>query len=328
MPSVTQVPREQAPGMGGSFVRPYRENTMNPTPQPSHLRAAHPGRGAAAGAWRAGFTLIELSVVVFIIGMVAAVAFPRLLPVLAFSEAEGSSRHLANFGRASIAQAALLKEDVTFYFDFDKQQFWVTRWVVPDPTSEMEGEAGLGEEGDPNASDQIALLNQFQAGSGFSAEEISQMLLSGQMAGADGMPEGFDQELADAQIGSKFDKMARRALETRAKNVIQGDGLLDEIGPLFDKEFSLSDDADTEPYEEEITDPVIRRSTMPETVSVTQIFVNGERFSKGVLDIPISPLGLQDEVIFNIGNAEGDVYSVVWDPILNNADLLDGEITP
>jgi len=285
-------------------------------------------RGVGERASRGGFTLIELSVVVFLIGIIAAVSFPRLLPVLAFSQVEGASRHMANFGRASIAQAALMREDVTVYFDFETHEFWATRWVIPEPTGEGEGELGLDGESNPAGSDQLAMLSQFQAGSGFSAEEISQMLLTGQMANADGLPEGFDQELADAQIGNKFDRMARRQLEARAKNVIQDAGLLDEIGPLFDKEFSLDDGADTEPYEEEIVDPIIRRASIPEEVNVTQIYVSGERYTKGLVEIPISPLGLQEEVIFNFSNSDGDAYSVVWDPVLNTADLLDGVIEP
>lgn len=306
------------------------ENTMNPEHHDAPAVIAAQTRGEQARASRSGFTLIELSVVVFLIGIIAAVSFPRLLPVLAFSQTEGASRHMANFGRASIAQAALMRDDVTVYFDFDKQEFWATRWVYPEPGGEGEGEGELNGTlpGNAAGSDQLAMLNQFQAGSGFSAEEISQMLLTGGLANADGLPDGFDQELADAQMGDKFDRMARRALETRAKNVIQDKGLLDEIGPLFDKKFSLDDTGDTEPYEEEITDPIIRRSSFPPEVSVTQIFVNGERFTKGIVDIPISPLGLQDEVIFNISNGEGDTYSVVWDPVLNNADLLDGAIEP
>ena len=245
---------------------------------------------------RSGFTLIELSIVVFIIGLIAAVAFPRFLPIIAFSQLEGAGRHVANFSRTAIAQAEMMKDDITLYFDLDKQEFWVTKMVYPDPNSaEGEGEDGAG-------ADQMGMLS-----------------------GA-GLPPGFDLDALNTQVGDKFDRMVRRQLEARAQNVIQDEGITSSVGPLFDKQFSLDGNGeDMEPYEEEITDPVLKRSQMPSEVSVTDIFINGQRRSKGIVDIPISPLGLEDNVVFYITNQEGNVYSVIWDPILNNVDIFDGK---
>ena len=141
-----------------------------------------------------------------------------------------------------------------------------------------------------------------------------------------GLPPGFDLDALNTQVGDKFDRMVRRQLEARAQNVIQDEGITSSVGPLFDKQFSLDGNGeDMEPYEEEITDPVLKRSQMPSEVSVTDIFINGQRRSKGIVDIPISPLGLEDNVVFYITNQEGNVYSVIWDPILNNVDIFDGK---
>ena len=76
-------------------------------PTPSHH---HP---------RGGFTLIELAVVIVIVAAVAAVAFPRLIPILAYSELEGSARHAAQFGRAALGEAAMLSKELTIRIDLD-----------------------------------------------------------------------------------------------------------------------------------------------------------------------------------------------------------------
>lgn len=273
-----------------------------------------------------GFTLIELSIVVFIIGLIAAVAFPRFLPIIVFSQLEGAGRHVANFSRTAIAQAEMMKDDITLYFDLDKQEFWVTKMVYPDPNSaEGEGEDGAG-------ADQMGMLSQFASQGGYSPAEMSKLIADakrngggGMLSGA-GLPPGFDLDSLNSQVGDKFDRMARRQLEARAQNVIQDEGITSSVGPLFDKQFSLDGNGeDAEPYEEEITDPVLKRSQMPSEVSVTDIFINGQRRSKGIVDIPISPLGLEDNVVFYITNQEGNVYSVIWDPILNNVDIFDGK---
>jgi len=261
-----------------------------------------------------GFTLIELSVVVFIIGMVAAVTFPRLLPVIMFSQLEGSARQLGGYGRAAIAHAAFLKEEITIRFDFEKQELYAVHWVIP--PSDEEGEV------EP---DQLELLNKFRSGGDFSPEDISQMLLEGAMGGASGLPDDFDQELADQQLADKFDLFIRRGIEQRAKNVIHDQSFMDEIGGLFDeKDVELGEDE--EPIEEELADPVLRRTRIPDDVTVTEIIVNGASFKRGEVEILISPLGPVDDVIFYLASSENEYYTVLWDAVTGTTDVLFGAV--
>lgn len=265
-----------------------------------------------AGRARGGFTLIELMVVIFMVGIILAISVPQLFPVIASSTLEGAGRHLAGYGRAAIAQATMMQQEVTVYVDINQQEYWSSVLVYPDKDGE-------GSEGEPEP-DQMKMLEEYRnSGKAGSPEEMSQMLAEGK---TDAFGQGFDPEMLDRQLHDKFDRFAREATMRRAKNVKQDEGILDEIGPLFDKQFSLEEEL--EPTYQEITDPVLERNALPGTVYLESVSIGGSAYSKGVVEIPITPLGIDQEVRFFLRDENREYYTVVWDPISGGTNVMMG----
>ena len=87
----------------------------------------------------AGFTLIELSIVILIIAIVARIAIPQLRSVTG-AELTATTRRLANTTRYLYEEAALRGTVLALYFDLDQQEYWVAH--------EEEGTGTLVEETD------------------------------------------------------------------------------------------------------------------------------------------------------------------------------------
>ena len=71
-----------------------------------------------------GFTLIELSIVIFIIAVVARIAIPRLRSVTG-AELTATTRRLAQTTRYLYEEAALRGTVLELYFDLDRQEYWI-----------------------------------------------------------------------------------------------------------------------------------------------------------------------------------------------------------
>ncbi|MCC6697632.1 MAG: type II secretion system protein [Candidatus Hydrogenedentes bacterium] len=247
---------------------------------------------------RAGFTLIELAFVTGLIVLVLAIAMPRLMPVFAFSQLEGSARHLANYGRAAIAYSAFKQEPITFRYNFETNEYCVLRWIEKQE-SIFEG-SDLAVENQPleiNVETALNLASQ----QGLSPEERAAQV------------QDFEYQL---------DLSFRRSLEARVKNVPR-DGLLAGINPLEEFEFSLDEEEEEE--REELTTSTLMRTAFPPDVRIVAIRMGDEEYVKGVVDVEITPVGISDAVAFVLQSTDGDTFRVEWDAITGGAHLARGE---
>lgn len=260
-----------------------------------------------------GFTLMELCVVVVVIGVISSIALPQLLPLLAFSELDGEARRLAQYGSGAVAEAALFGTDITVIIDLDQQEYYAVRLLYPSGT---EGEMD----------DYMGMFSDFRSSNQYSSAEISEML-SAQAQGSarlsSQLPEGFDPTEADMQMRDRFEERHRQLLYKRAENVIQDAGFLSEIGPLFEEEFTLSL---AEPVEEELSDSILRRYKLSKNVRIESVGIDGGMSGSGMIELPVSPLGLDSHVFFHLRNEEGDYYTVTWNPLTGRGLSQEGKV--
>lgn len=265
-----------------------------------------------------GFTLLELGIVIFIILLMATIAVPYLFPLLTTSQLEAEARKLANFGRAVMSTSSIMGEEFYVEIDLDNQRYYCLRVTYP-----------KSEEGE---SDLLAKIDE-KVSNGATPEEITGLLASGVNANnlssqpkatGSSQNQGIDTQSLSQQLNDKFEKMVRKRLIDQAKNVKHKDSLLEEIGSLFDEnDVNLFG---VEPVIEEVNDPGLSPMSVSEDVWIESVFIGGKKFSKGIVEVSVSSLGLTEVVSFYLRNSEGEYYTVVWDPSTGGAYIVEGAV--
>lgn len=235
-------------------------------------------------------------VVLGLIAVILAVSLPQLMPAILFSRLEGSARHLSGYGRSAMAHAALMQERITVRIDFEKQEYWTLRWKDPEDGGLFEG--GLFDDSRTEED---------------RAQDRTLDLLAGGEGGVDAKAE---------ELQRRFDRFAMMGLRSRSKHVRQ-EGVLSDIGPLFEKEFTL-DTSDEEESLEEVRTTLLERTQMPEGVVIASVRLGSQEWVKGVVDIEITPTGLTDVAVFQVKDESDNYYTVEWDPITGGARIYEG----
>jgi prepilin-type N-terminal cleavage/methylation domain-containing protein len=87
-------------------------------------------------AKNAGFTLLELTVVLLIVGLLVTVAVPRFTD-LTGARLESSARRLAALVRYLSGEAAFRSHLYRLHYDLDQQSYWVTVLTAVQDTAEF-----------------------------------------------------------------------------------------------------------------------------------------------------------------------------------------------
>lgn len=271
-----------------------------------------------------GYTLMELAVVVAVIAVVMAVALPQLLPAITFSHLEGSARHLANYGRAVVAQATLMRERYTLRIDLTTQEYWAVKWK-DDAIEGLDSKDGENADGVNKMFKEEAL---FKSSSGKAFDETRAFEYSKQSTAMKGLMDAMpkDSQKKAAELQERMDRARRLAVMARARNVSSG-GILDDIGPLFEKEFTL-DASDKEEQAEEVMNDLLVRTRLPQGVWIESVELGHSGVPKGrqVIEVEVTPLGLNEPVTFHLRNEDGNYYTVVWDAITGGAHMYPGKV--
>lgn len=239
---------------------------------------------------RRGFTLLELMAVFAVIALVIAVVAPKLLPLAVHFGHEGAARELAAYGEAVIQHAKLNNEEVFVKFDLDKGAYWVEHWVPEDP-EEADGE-------EEEAADGAATLQ----------ESVSASMED---------PQATDEERAKTseRVGEHFADFAEQRLRAQAE-LVEPNRTPKEEDRAMRPDLEFEGDRERRMVKEPLAAELLEKRRMPEGVSLESIALPGESSRSGVVELVVSPLGLDRDVRMKLVDEDGGVLGVRWDPIL------------
>jgi prepilin-type N-terminal cleavage/methylation domain-containing protein len=87
---------------------------------------------------RAGFSLIELSIVVFIIAIIMAVSVPSFIRSYNAATLNATGRSVITSCQFAKLNAVLRQKNVAFYIDVDKRMIWLTQFAGTNATDDSE----------------------------------------------------------------------------------------------------------------------------------------------------------------------------------------------
>lgn len=249
-------------------------------------------------------------VVIAIMGAVLAMAAPHFLPTLLYSTHEGAARHLANFGRAAIAEATLTRERIYVRIDLDHQEYWCE--VIPDPPEEAPLHAALAnDDGLPEDDQELGQLAQ---------EELDKRA---ENAGTDEGDKVLDEQ--SRRMTEQSNLLARKALVAQAARVKHDERVLPHSARelLHPSLATSAQQEETEP--QEVRNPLISRTRLPEEIHFARVEIGGVEHKKGVATVELSPAGLDVEAKFSLVNQRGNAFTVTWDPVSGTTDVTEEE---
>ena len=95
-------------------------------------------RGRALRPWQAGFTLIELSIAVFIIAIIMAVSVPNFVRSYNSSLLSAMGRTLVTTCEFARLNAVLHQRKIVLHVDLDQQVMWLTQGEMTGATNNVE----------------------------------------------------------------------------------------------------------------------------------------------------------------------------------------------
>jgi prepilin-type N-terminal cleavage/methylation domain-containing protein len=131
------------------------------------------------------------------------------------------------------------------------------------------------------------------------------------------------------ELYQRFEDMAVEALVARANRVPRQE-TVDPFASnptsssVRDRLGSMELQPKRELKREEMGEALLQRVLVPEGVYIESVVIGEEEFFDGVLEIELSPLGLEGTIEFVILNDDGEYYTVVWDAITDSTRLNQG----
>jgi hypothetical protein len=132
-----------------------------------------------------------------------------------------------------------------------------------------------------------------------------------------------DLEFQRDEVQAELDTIFQRSLMAQAKNV-PTESLLNDVDPLLKKDFSLALEGKEE-QREELQDSLLEHGHLPDDVVLESILLRGEEIAEGIVDIEVTPIGLNQSVSFFLRGARDEYFTVQWDPITGGAHVMRGK---